>query len=254
MRIIIVSFVILINMYANNTESYNAIRQDMQEAINLYKIEDFSSAIQNVKFARHHGFRNSGLETKIRQEVSPETANKIESFFTKIIDSMRERKPLSQIKGLSTQMFFEIKMILPKLSQDTKHQKNKNWQKIAQKVIVELNRANEIYKAKTIKKAILHVQDVYFEIFENSGFEKAIMDISVDKKIKAEERFRVIQNMMKRGENPSNIDTVIQQASDDLEELAKELDPSSFNGMLLVVILAFLVVVLVFVIFMVRKK
>lgn len=255
MRIIIILYFMFIGTFANNFDDFNTIKEDMKKALSFYKIQNPSDAIDNVKFARHHGFRNTGLEEKIKTEISLEYVKEIENSFLHIVKMMENREDFSQIQKANKQLLSKIEKILPKLTKNQDLASKKDWQKVANEVIFELSNSNEIYKQKNIKKAILHVQDVYFEIFENSGFEKAIMDISIDRKIKAEERFRVIIDMMKKNEDYENIKNAISETKQDLDELAQKLNPSksSNNYYIFYIAIASLLIGITLV-FVIRKK
>ncbi len=213
-------------IFADNLkEIYTIIDDDLQSSMRLYEIQDTTSAIESIKFARHHGYRNTGLEKNIIQNISKEYSTSIDKHFEKIITLMQKQKSNNEIRDEIKVVLKKVQVALPQLKTTKAASNKQDWHKVTKRVTDELNAANLLYKDGDIKQSIERVREAYFDIFEESGFEEAILNISIDRKIKAEEHFRQISNMIKAGNSISEIEQIIDEMKDDLTDLSNILNP-----------------------------
>ncbi len=208
-------------------DTYTIIDDDLQSSLRLYEIQNISSAIEGVKFARHHGYKNTGLEKNIINNISQEYSASIDKHFEKIIALMQKQRGKKEIESEIKIVLKEVQVALPQLKNIKTITMEKDWAKVTDEVIANLTQANLLYKDGDTKKSIDKVQETYFDVFEQSGFEKAILDMSIDRKVKAEEHFRLISNMIKAGNSFSDIEYLIDDTKDDLLELSELLKPQS---------------------------
>ncbi len=235
--------------FANVNDDFKSIKEDMQRALEAYKIKDISNATELVLYARHHGYRNSGLEYKIQTQISKEKAQHIIKKVSDIIRAIQSKKDIEEITAISDSFLHEIESCLPLLQEGNVNIVKRDWFKITKKIIKKLNQAKDAYRQKRIKQAIVMTQDVYFDIFEGSGFEKAILNLSEDRKVKAEERFRELTDLFKQNSDISSIELMIEDINNDLNKLSAQLLPEEKNKMSNIYIYGF--IVLLFAIFMI---
>ncbi len=244
-KILLMVVLTTILLSKNIQNEYIIIKEDLDQSIKLYEIQDIVLAVENIKFSRHHGFRNSGLEEKIKIGISNEYAQDISDHFEKIIFLMKNSKDIEKINNLRNEILQKIKIALSKLKPMKEEPKlQKNWQKVINEILYNLKIANKLYENQNIKPSIEKVYKTYFDVFEDSGFEKAILDISIDRKVKAEERFRLMVNMMKRGNNSIEIESLIEKIEDDLNELSNMINPKPKKDNISIYI--FILLVLIF--------
>ena len=206
------------------------IQNDLEKALNLYKIGDSKHAKEELKFALYHGYRNTGLKSQIEKERSFEEANAIEEKFLSL-ELLIEKPHQLSLLGTEIETLQEsIRLILPTLSPLAKRASVKNWHLVTQEINEALLSAIALYQQKEIKQATSKVQSVYFDIFENSGMEEAILAMSEDRKLKAEQRFRVLSEMMKKGETSATLANYTQEIEADLKELSSMLTPKELSS------------------------
>ena len=206
------------------------IQNDLEKALNLYKIGDAKHAKEELKFALYHGYRNSGLKSQIEKERSFEVANAIEEKFLSLELLIEKPHQLTLIGAEMETLQESIRHILPTLSPLTKRATVKNWYLVTQEINEALLSAIALYQQKELKQATSKVQSVYFDIFENSGMEEAILVMSEDRKLKAEQRFRVLSEMMKKGETSTALTHYTQEIEADLKDLSSKLTPKELSS------------------------
>jgi len=223
-------FFITIMSASSNDFVMELIQNDLEKALNLYKIGDAKHAKEEVKFALYHGYRNSGLKSQIEKERSFDEANAIEEKFLNLEQLIEKPHQLNLIGAEMETLQESIRHILPTLSPLTKRASVKNWHLVTQKINEALLEAIALYQQKAFKQAISKVQSVYFDIFENSGMEGAILALSEDRKLKAEQRFRVLSEMMKKGESAATLVNYLEEIEADLSELSSLLTPKELSS------------------------
>lgn len=216
---------------SSNDFVMDMIQSDLERTLNLYKIGDSKNAKEALKFALYHGYRNTGFKSQIEKERSFEEANAMEEKFLRL-EALIEDPHQSHLVILEMNALQEaIRAVLPKLSPLMKQATIKNWHSVAQEIKEALLEAIVLYEHNAIKQAVSKVQSVYFDIFENSGMEEAILALSEDRKLKAEQRFRIFSEMMKKKEAVTTLLNYTEEMDRDLKELASAMTPQELSSM-----------------------
>ena len=227
---IMLVFFMTLTYASSNDFVIDLIHNDLERALNLYKIGDTKHAKEELKFALYHGYRNSGLKSQIEKERSLDEANAIEEAFSNLEQLIEKPHQSNILDGEIKTLQEHIRLILPTLSPLTKHAAVKNWHQVTQEIKEALLEAIVLYQKRELKHATSKVQSVYFDIFENSGMEGAILAMSEDRKLKAEQRFRVLSEMMKKGEAAATLMSYTQEIEADLSELSSLLTPKELSS------------------------
>ncbi len=226
MRIKIICILLLLSsLFANMNGSYKSIEEDIKKATTLYKINKIERSKEYIKYARHHGYRNSGLEYKIRDQISPSKADQISGLFVALLDAVNAKQDINTIVTLEDKLLSALKSAIPKLKDQEQTSLKKDWHSITDEIVAELNRAKRMYIKGKNKQAIMIVQDTYFDIFENSGFENAILNFDEHRKLKAEDEFRVLISLMKMDSQDVLLKKEIEALKKDFEDLSDLLKP-----------------------------
>lgn len=214
---------------ASPLASVSLVELDLERALSLYRIGDSKNAKEELKFARYHGFKNTGLEAMIKKELSYAHAKEIENHFSRLesmIDSSLSYEALHQESEALLERLYQIAQGLPELEQQGAV---KNWHEVVKRIDLALAEALDLYSQNAMKQAISKVQSAYFDIFEESGMEQAILILSEDRKLKAEQRFRSLTDMMKKGESPSRLKNYANEMHQDFSQLAEALTPKELR-------------------------
>lgn len=215
---------------SSNDFVMDMIQSDLERTLDLYKIGDSKNAKETLKFALYHGYRNTGFKSQIEKERSFEEAKAMEEKFLRL-EALIEDPHQSHLVILEMNVLQEaIRAVLPKLSPLMKQATIKNWHSVAQEIKEALFEAVVLYEHNAIKEAVSKVQSAYFDIFENSGMEEAILALSEDRKLKAEQRFRIFSEMMKKKEAVTTLLNYTEEMDRDLKELASTMTPQELSS------------------------
>ncbi len=147
----------------------------------------------------------------IRQNRSAETSAAINQQFYNIIRLSEQADQITEIGYQSTQLLQDIEENLPNLpttreeqnvqsnatQQATDNQQEQDWNKIKQEINQRIQQAIALYQQGESKKAILSVQDTYFDVFESSGMENKIGSRDSNFKAELEGYFTRLVSLMK---------------------------------------------------------
>ncbi|OOF56502.1 iron permease [Rodentibacter genomosp. 2] len=190
-------------------QSFKTIDDLVAQAIEAYEQGDFSKAKQSFQQAQYDGYKNSEMEMAVRTYRSSEQSAAINQQFYNLIRLSEQADQMTEIAYQSTDLLQDIEELLPALpttreeqnQQDNNAQSVENesqdWQKIADQVNQGIQQAISLYEKGEQKKAILAVQDTYFDVFENSGMENKIGSRDSNFKAEIEGYFTRMVSLMK---------------------------------------------------------
>ena len=191
-------------------ESFKTIDDLVAQAIEAYQQGDFSKAKQAFQQAQYDGYKNSEMEMAIRTHRSSEQSAAINQQFYNLIRLSEQADQMTEIAYQSTNLLQDIEEQLPSLpttreeqnrqstqAAQTTEQAEQDWQNIAKQVNQNIQQAIMLYEKGEHKKAILAVQDTYFDVFENSGMENKIGSRDSNFKAELEGYFTRLVSLMK---------------------------------------------------------
>ncbi|TGZ98264.1 iron permease [Rodentibacter pneumotropicus] len=190
-------------------QSFKTIDDLLAQAIEAYEQGNFTKAKQSFQQAQYDGYKNSEMEMAVRTHRSSEQSAAINQQFYNLIRLSEQAEQMTEIAYQSTNLLQDIEELLPALpttreeqnQQDNVAQSGENaqqdWQKIADQVNQGIQQAISLYKKGEQKKAILAVQDTYFDVFENSGMENKIGSRDSNFKAEIEGYFTRMVSLMK---------------------------------------------------------
>ncbi|BFU59948.1 MULTISPECIES: FTR1 family iron permease [Rodentibacter] len=223
------------NVYQNDQilpywqQSFKTIDDLVAQAIETYERGDFAKAKQLFQQAQYDGYKNSEMEMAIRTNRSSEQSAAINQQFYHLIRLSEQADQMTEIAYQSTNLLQDIEDQLPNLPTTREEQNIQNdttqstegseqdWQKIADQVNQGIQQAIALYEKGEQKKAMLTTQDIYFDVFENSGMENKIGSRDSDFKAEIEGYFTRIVSLMKANQG----DKLQAQAEGLAQNLAK---------------------------------
>jgi len=161
--------------------------------------------------AQYDGYKNSEMEMSIRQNRSAEISAAINQQFYNIIRLSEQADQITELGYQSTQLLQDIEENLPNLpttreeqnvqsntaQQATDNQQEQDWNKIKQEINQRIQQAIALYQQGESKKAILSVQDTYFDVFESTGMENKVGSRDSNFKAELEGYFTRLVSLMK---------------------------------------------------------
>lgn len=190
-------------------QSFKTIDDLVAQAIEAYEQGDFTKAKQAFQKAQYDGYKNSEMEMAVRTHRSSEQSAAINQQFYNLIRLSEQADQMTEIAYQSTNLLQDIEELLPDLPTTREEQNQQNnvaqtseasdqdWQKIAEQVNQGIQQAISLYEKGEAKKAILSVQDTYFDVFENSGMENKIGSRDSNFKAELEGYFTRMVSLMK---------------------------------------------------------
>lgn len=170
-------------------KSFKVIDDLLAEAVTLYQDGKPAEAGQKIQQAQYDGFKNSEMETSVRQNRSSQQAADINRQFSELIKLSRSEAPIGELGYQITTLLQDIEDLLPGLPTTRDSQRvvddpafanmaddanNANWQQVMDNIDLAINAAIAQYQAGEGKQAMMAVQDAYFDLFEASGMENKI--------------------------------------------------------------------------------
>lgn len=212
-------------------QSFKIIDDLLADAITAYQAKDFAKAKQFIQQAQYDGFKNSEMEMSIRQNRSASIAADINQQFYNLIKLSEQPEQISVLGYQVTTLLQDIEEQLPQLPTTRDNQTvndnplnaaettpEQDWASVTKEIDQRILQAIATYEKGDAKKAMLAVQDTYFDVFESSGMENKIGSRDANFKAQLESYFTRLVGLMKAGE--SN-DKLHQQAATLSQELDK---------------------------------
>lgn len=196
-------------------QSFKTIDDLVAQAITYYENGDFSNAKKTFQQAQYDGYKNSEMEMSVRTNRSSEISSAINQQFYNLIRLSEQPDQMTEIAYQSTQLLQDIEEQLPNLpttreeqnvqmgqsdTQTTNDNADQDWAKISTDINQRIQQAIVLYQQGDAKKAMLSVQDTYFDVFENSGMENKIGSRDSNFKAELEGYFTRLVSLMKAGQ------------------------------------------------------
>ena len=196
-------------------QSFKTIDDLVAQAITYYENGDFSNAKKTFQQAQYDGYKNSEMEMSVRTNRSSEISSAINQQFYNLIRLSEQPDQMTEIAYQSTQLLQDIEEQLPNLpttreeqnaqamqsdAQTANDNADQDWAKISTDINQRIQQAIVLYQQGDAKKAILSVQDTYFDVFENSGMENKVGSRDSNFKAELEGYFTRLVSLMKAGQ------------------------------------------------------
>lgn len=192
-------------------QSFKTIDDLVAQAITYYENGDFSNAKKTFQQAQYDGYKNSEMEMSVRTNRSSEISSAINQQFYNLIRLSEQPDQMTEIAYQSTQLLQDIEEQLPNLPTTREEQNvqamqsandnaDQDWAKISTGINQRIQQAIVLYQQGNTKKAMLSVQDTYFDVFENSGMENKIGSRDSNFKAGLEGYFTRLVSLMKAGQ------------------------------------------------------
>ena len=212
-------------------QSFKVIDDLLAQAIAAYQNQAFTDAKKLIQQAQYDGFKNSEMEMSIRQNRAASISADINQQFYDLIKLSEQPGQINAMGYQITTLLQTIEEQLPQLptTRDSQtasseaqavveNQPYVDWNKIVTDINQRLQQAIQIYQTGETKKAILAVQDTYFDVFEASGMENKIGSRDAEFKSRLEGYFTRLVGLMKANESS---DKLHQQTEGLAQELQK---------------------------------
>ena len=212
-------------------QSFKVIDDLLAQAIAAYQNQAFTDAKKLIQQAQYDGFKNSEMEMSIRQNRAASISADINQQFYDLIKLSEQPGQINAMGYQITTLLQTIEEQLPQLptTRDSQtasseaqavveNQPDVDWNKIVADINQRLQQAVQIYQTGETKKAILAVQDTYFDVFEASGMENKIGSRDAEFKSRLEGYFTRLVGLMKANESS---DKLHQQTEGLAQELQK---------------------------------
>ena len=216
-------------------QSFKTIDNLVAQAITYYENGDFANAKKSFQQAQYDGYKNSEMEMSVRTNRSSEISSAINQQFYNLIRLSEQPDQMTEIAYQSTQLLQDIEEQLPNLPTTREEQNvqamqsgtqtvndaaDQDWAKVSAEINQRIQQAIDLYNQGDAKKAMLFVQDTYFDVFENSGMENKVGSRDSNFKAELEGYFTRLVSLMKAGQG----DKLQDQAVGLSQNLAKAID------------------------------
>lgn len=227
-------------------EALNYIKADLDKAVEVYESEHSIKTRELIQDAQFQGYRNTFLETAIRNFVSNTKEQEIQSKFTELIRFVHTKPSKDELRLKTDEIMNALNSVAVGLGTIDKQEKlvqkveEENEQKLDFKAIraslfAVFDNAFKEYQAGNSKKAIGLIQDSYFDIFEGSGMENLIGAKDANLKAQIESYFSKIIALVKNKSDMSVINLEMTKMNESFDKALELLDSSnqSFLSLLL---------------------
>ena len=196
-------------------QSFKTIDNLVAQAITYYENGDFANAKKSFQQAQYDGYKNSEMEMSVRTNRSSEISSAINQQFYNLIRLSEQPDQMTEIAYQSTQLLQDIEEQLPNLPTTREEQNvqamqsgtqtvndaaDQDWAKVSAEINQRIQQAIDLYNQGDAKKAMLFVQDTYFDVFENSGMENKVGSRDSNFKAELEGYFTRLVSLMKAGQ------------------------------------------------------
>ncbi|MGQ0286218.1 FTR1 family iron permease [Pasteurellaceae bacterium 22721_9_1] len=211
-------------------QSFKMLDDLLADAIAAYQDNQLTDAKKLIQQAQYDGFKNSEMEMSIRNNRGADIAANINQQFYDLIKLSDQPEQITVLGYQITQLLQTIEEQLPNLpttrdeqnaqanESAVQNEQDLDWHNISQQVNQGIQQAIQAYQTGNGKKAMLMVQDTYFDIFEASGMENKVGSRDANFKTQIEGYFTRIVSQIKAN---APVDTLQQQAQGLSEDLAK---------------------------------
>ena len=205
---------------------YQVIDDNLAQAMSAFEKGNGSEAKRLVQQAQYEGFKNSNMETLIRQHNSAAAEGRINRAFAGLMRQADSQDKPHQFGYAITSLLDELQEGLKGVpapvsasgSESATAIAQKDWAGVREELFTALNKALEQYDSGAKDKAVMAVQDSYFDIFEASGMENAVGARDANFKTELEGHFTKIVGLMNAGKDVASIQQEIAAFSAGLDK------------------------------------
>ncbi|STO53807.1 Ferrous iron uptake protein [Canicola haemoglobinophilus] len=220
-------------------QSFQIIDDLLASAVDAYEKGDFANAKKLVQQAQYDGYKNSEMEMSIRQSRSAAISSNINQQFYDLIKLSEKLDQINQFGYQITVLLQDLEELLPNLPTTREQQNieenntptnseelNKDWHSVTKEINQGIQQAIRLFENGENKKAMLAVQNTYFDVFENSGMEAKIGSRDSNFKAELEGYFTRLVSLMKSKSNIEQLNAQANGLSQDLEKAVEMLQGS----------------------------
>ncbi|WP_133543515.1 FTR1 family iron permease [Mesocricetibacter intestinalis] len=199
-------------------QNFKIIDDLLAEAISAYQQQDFAAAKKLIQQAQYDGYKNSEMEMSIRLNRSASASAAINQQFYDLIKLSEQPDQINILGYQITVLLQDIEEQLPQLPTTREEQQvqsaqpaaaenqpAQDWQKISAEINQRIQQAIKLYTEGEGKKAMLAVQDTYFDVFESSGMENKIGSRDAAFKTKLEGYFTQLVGLIKANQGEEKL-------------------------------------------------
>ena len=223
-------------VYENQTiaphwqKSFKTIDDLLAQAMTAYEAKDYATAKKLVQQAQYDGYKNSEMEMSIRQNRSAAISGNLNQQFYDLIKLSEQPDQISDFGYQITTLLQDIEEQLPNLPTTRENQieqttdkvadttPDKDWAQISTQVNAGIQQAIHLYEQGDTAKAMVTVQDTYFDIFESTGMENKIGSRDSNFKTQLEGYFTRLVSLMKAGAEKEKLQEQAQGLSQGLSQ------------------------------------
>lgn len=213
---------------------YQVIDDNLAQAMSAFERGNGSEAKRLVQLAQYEGFKNSNMETLIRQHSSAAAEGRINRAFAALMRQADSQDKPHQFGYSITSLLDELQDALkgvpaPVTASDDSGAaagEQKDWTAVREELFTALDKALGQYEGGDKEKAVLAVQDSYFDIFEASGMESAIGARDSAFKTELEGHFTKLVALMNSGKGRADLDREMQAFATNMERAVASLSGS----------------------------
>ena len=223
-------------VYENQTivahwqKSFKTIDDLLAQAMTAYEAKDYATAKKLVQQAQYDGYKNSEMEMSIRQNRSAAISGNLNQQFYDLIKLSEQPDQISDFGYQITTLLQDIEEQLPNLPTTRENQTeqttdkvtdttpDKDWAQISTQVNAGVQQAIHLYEQGDTAKAMVTVQDTYFDIFESTGMENKIGSRDSNFKAQLEGYFTRLVSLMKAGTEKEKLQEQAQGLSQGLSQ------------------------------------
>lgn len=200
-------------------QSFKTIDDLLAQAISAYEKKDFITAKKLAQQTQYDGYKNSEMEMSIRTNRSAAISSAINQQFYNLIKLSEQPNKMSELGYQITVLLQDIEEQLPNLPTTRKTQaitaqsavenpineSQQDWKEVSAEINQRIQQAIILFEKGENKKAMLSVQDTYFDVFENSGMENKIGARDSNFKAELESYFTKLVGLIKANSNKEKI-------------------------------------------------
>lgn len=191
-------------------QSFRTIDDLFAQAITAYEKGDFAGAKKYIQQAQYDGYKNSEMEMSIRQNRSAAISSSINQQFYDLIKLSEQPDQINSLGYQITILLQDIEEQLPQLPTTRESQvvqsaaenvednvAYQDWNPVVTEIDKRIQQAIALSVKGENKKAMLAVQDAYFDVFESSGMENKVGSRDSNFKAELEGYFTRLVSLMK---------------------------------------------------------
>lgn len=222
-------------------QNFKTIDDLLAQALMQYQAGDFAAAKKSAQQAQYDGYKNSEMEMAIRQNRSAAISAAINQQFYDLIKLSEQPEQINALGYQITTLLQDIEEQLPQLPTTRESQQSnqsavenaqdaipdQDWNQVTTEINQRIQQAIQFAAQGKNQKAMLAVQDTYFDVFESSGMENKVGSRDSDLKLELEGYFTRLVSLMKANENSEKLQ---QQASALANKLSQTVEMLQDSG------------------------